>query len=197
MATAAKGMEVEELREYRSATSHDASYHQNLGRVDAWLEILRATRTRRERLNRGNQGGPEAMMAAGGVPNVLTAVHGMVSADPSARPSMKRVLSHLEQGKGSASPTTNNGAPPPSTTRSVRARRRSLDLSMELARAAPFSAPKEPREGIWGELETLDGYYNPASPQAAGDSSMNIQMTKRNSEERVPRLQTFFDEAWH
>jgi serine/threonine protein kinase len=197
MATAAKGLTVEELREYRSATSHDASYHQNLGRVDSWLEVLRASRTRRERANRAAGGpGVDVMMPAGGVQNVLTVVHGMVSADPHARPSMKRVLSHLEQGRGggaNAGVTVNPGQSA-AAARSIRARRRSFDVSMELARAPVPTFVKE-QGGIWGELESLDGYYSrPVVPKRnTGDfveETRKVESPKREQ-------QTFYDEAWH
>jgi serine/threonine protein kinase len=203
MATTARGREVEDLKEYRSATSHDNSYHQNLGRIDAWIEILRASRVRRERLNRGGgpSGATDIMMTAGGVPNVLNVVQGMVSADPAARLSMKRVLSHLEgkSGSGSNLPSS-SGKPDEATPRSIRARRRSLDLSMELARAPALGASTMRQDGIWGELQSLDGYYNnssrdqpPPRPQPPTSSSARNSFDK----ESRPKDMSIFDEIWH
>ena len=132
MATAAKGEPVSHLAAYRAAQSHDASFHANLERVMAWTELLKTGKVG------GSGSGARRERVGAGVTRVLTAVRGMLAAEASGRPSMKKVLSYLEQSS------------------TGRVRRRSVDVGMELARVA-IAQP-----GVWGDLESLNGYYHPS-----------------------------------
>jgi serine/threonine protein kinase len=199
MVTAARGLPVSKLAEYRAAQSHDASYHANLERLAGWIDILKKEKAgggtaRKERVNAG-------------ILRVLNAVRGMVAPDPADRPVMKRVLAYLDQGEsgrkpkmqpnsspprarekngGSSSPREQSGAKPsPPKEQSARTaqngrskapRRRSVDIAMELTRPEMVVRPELTRlelrpgltmrraalipvPGVWGDLESLNGYY--------------------------------------
>jgi serine/threonine protein kinase len=150
MATAAKGIDLETLESYRSSASHDASYHMNLERVDSWTQQLKTskagTRTRRDR-------------HGAAIEHVLNAVRSMVAADPDKRPSAKRVQSYLEKG---------------AATQAARRPRRRSDVGAEIGRAI-VEREKDRDSDVWGELESLNGYYHqgyggPSSNQFGGQA---------------------------
>ncbi|KAF2666606.1 kinase-like protein [Microthyrium microscopicum] len=138
MATCAKGLDVSSLEAYRSTISHDSSYHMNLERVDAWTQQLRVSKPQApsSRIRRDRHGAQ--------IEHVLNAVRTMVSAEPESRPSAKRVVSYLEKG---------------AAAQQVRRPRRRSDVGAEIGRAVN-EREKSEQGGLWGELESLNGYYN-------------------------------------
>jgi serine/threonine protein kinase len=145
MATAARGTQVEKLHSYCAAESHDPSYHANQRRALSWAELIR------QQVPSGGSGGSgrggtrsaRRERSAAGVASVLVAVQNMLAEKPEERPTMRQVVAFLEPGK------TDRGR------RVGGLRSLGVDVGAELARGGGLIGGS----GVWGELESLNGYY--------------------------------------
>jgi serine/threonine protein kinase len=149
MATAARGTEVEKLQAHRAAESHDPSYHANQRRVLGWAELMR------QQPGNGGSGGSSRRTSssrqsrkertAKGVAQVLNAVVSMLDERAEKRPSTGQVLAYLEAGREERGRKERD-----------RGRNLGVDVGAELARGGMLGAGGQ---GVWGELQSLNGYY--------------------------------------
>lgn len=139
MATAARGTPVERLHAHCAAETHDPSYHANRQRALAWAELMR----QQVPASGGSRGGSARRQRnAAGVTTALVAVQSMLAENPDDRPSMRQVVACLEQSK------TERGR------RVGGLRSLGVDVGAELARGGRSGG-----SDVWGELESLNGYY--------------------------------------
>lgn len=159
MATAARGTEIEKLESYRSSETHDPSYHANRSRVRAWAELMRSpsqngggsARARTERRERSAQA----------IAGVLVAVQSMLADTPVERPSMGQVCAYLDarraKGPGGRRRGMEDGREGNRDSGSGR-----LDLDVDVAGELELVRGSElgmGGRGVWGDLESLNGYY--------------------------------------
>lgn len=87
--TAARGLSPTNFTTYRSALTHDMSFHANLDSVSAWIEHLKTVKTP----------SPSSRSTV----RTLAAIKAMLNADPAKRPSMQKVVNVLKSSKQSSS----------------------------------------------------------------------------------------------
>jgi serine/threonine protein kinase len=140
----AKGRTMKEVRDYRSFETHDNSFHKNLNRVYMMVDQLKTvplstSASRRQRIEDGSKRG-------------LEVIKRMLHAEPSNRPAIHKVLSHLRKP--------------------LKPRRTSFDVTL----ASEFKGSQQRglesllpnQSAVWSELQSLQPHYD--RPQGYGQS---------------------------
>jgi serine/threonine protein kinase len=137
MVTYAKGRTVEEMRQFRSARSHDNSFHANLAQVKNFIDILKSAQ-----ISLRNQRKRVAIVEESD--NILQVTKGMLNPDPRKRPTMRQAEHYLLRGPG---------------RRPRQPRRNSLGARSEIGPAPSQSA-------FFNDLASLQSFYGGPSTQS-------------------------------
>jgi serine/threonine protein kinase len=142
MATAARGTPVDKLHAYCAAESHDPSYHANWGRAHAWTELMSKQQQQTPPSGRSSSSRSDRReRVAAAIATALVAVQSMLAEKADERPSMRQVVTYLEEGRVERGRKDHRGL--------------GFDVGAELARGGGGGGGV----GVWGDLESLNGYY--------------------------------------
>jgi serine/threonine protein kinase len=137
MVTYAKGRTLEEMRQFRSARSHDNSFHANLAQVKNFIDVLRTAqvsiRNQRKRI---------AIIEESD--NILQVTKSMLNPDPRKRPTMRAAEHYLLRGPG---------------RRPKAPRRNSLGARSEMG-------PTPTQSTFFNDLASLQGFYQGPGAQS-------------------------------
>jgi serine/threonine protein kinase len=173
MLSVAKGQPVAEAQEYRSAISHDLSFHANLDRVNAWIRQLAQLKIPSAISNRN---------ASTAIPpnHMLKLVLHMLKSDPEKRPDMKsivRSIEDMENHRGLSGRRRNSDIVPSSGyAMSPPPQQPTINLVSNTSRSVPIpqnGLPGPPRTNL--NVSTSPSMRNPANDFSSLNQNISVE----------------------